>query len=660
MPNETRGLKRMQVRILPPLLLGAALLAGCSHKAAPVAPASPTAEDVKRFIAEVDRRLKDFSLEDSESQWVNSTYENADTDDLTAHADDRALGYLGQAIAESKRYDGVDMDPDTARQFKLLRLSAPFLPPNDPDKRLEMTRTAAAMQSLFGAAKYCPGGKPPCRDLEQLEAVLADPANHTPKGYGAMLDAWQGWHDAAKPMRDDYARFVTLANLGARDSGYDNVAAVWQSGYDMQPQDFAKDTDRLWNQVKPLYTALHCYVYNRLAGVYGKQRMTKDGTIPAQLLGNMWAQEWTNIYPLVQPYPDAKAVDVDAVLRREYDVLEAKLLAKAGKNDISAEADAIHEAQLEMARQMVGSMPDGTLASGSAESFYQSMGLGPLPATFWERSQFVRPRDREVSCHSSAWDMDGGNDLRLRACLRPDAADLYTAYHELGHIHYYLAYREQPYLFQQGANDGFHEAIGDTVRLAITPEYLHQVGLAPAAADSRGAVIDRQMQMALEKVAFLPFAKLIDEWRWKVFQGEVNSDNYNAAWWQLRRDYQGVSAPVARDETDFDPGAKSHIAGNVPYMRYFLADIYQFQFYRALCQAAGHQGPLYTCSFFGSRDAGKKLEEMLALGASKPWQDAMQALTGQRQADASAIIEYFSPLQAWLNDQNKAQTCAWK
>jgi peptidyl-dipeptidase A len=650
------------VRLAAAFAFSVLALAACSHKAeAPAGlAAKPAAEDAKRFIADVDRRLKELSFEDSEAQWVNSTYEDGDTDDITAHADDRALDYLGQAITESKRFDGVEMDPDTARQFKLLRLSAPFLPPNDPDKRLEMTHTAAEMQSWFASAEYCPKGKDSCQDLEQLQAVLGDPANYTSKGYGAMLDAWQGWHDLAKPMRDDYARFVTLANLGARDSGYKNVADVWQSGYDMPAADFAKDTDRLWGQVKPLYDALHCYVYNRLTVTYGKQRMGKDGTIPAHLLGNMWAQEWTKIYPLVQPYPGVKGADVDAVLQRQYDVLEAKLLAKAAKNDIVAESDAIHAARLEMARQMVGSMPDGTLAPGSAESFYQSMGLEPLPASFWERSQFVRPRDREVECHSSAWNLDSGTDLRLRACLHPTAEDLYTAYHELGHVHYYLAYREQPYLFEQGANDGFHEAIGDTVRLAITPEYLHQVGLAPAAEDSREAVINRQMQMALEKVAFLPFGKLIDEWRWKVFDGEVSSDHYNAVWWELRRDYQGVSPPVARDESDFDPGAKSHIAANVPYMRYFLADIYQFQFYRALCQAAGHEGPLYTCSFYGSRDAGKKLEQMLAMGASRPWQDAMQALTGEREADASAIIDYFAPLKSWLDDQNKSQVCAWK
>ena len=641
------------------LLLCVAALSACGQKAASTAAAKPTADDARRFIAEVDSRLKQLGLEDSEAQWVNSTYETGDTDDLTAYADDRALGYLGEAILAAKRYDAVPMDADTARQFKLLKLAAPFLPPNDPDKRLEMTRTAAEMQSLYATGKYCPKGPDSCEDLEALQVVLADPRNYNPKGYAALLDAWRGWHDVAKPMREDYARFVTLANLGARDSGYKNVADVWQSGYDMQPKDFAADTDRLWGQVKPLYTALHCYVYNRLATVYGRARMGKDGTIPAHLLGNMWAQDWSNIYPLVQPYPGVQGPDVDAVLRRDYDVLEAKLLAKAPKNDIVAQSDAIHEAQREMARQMVGMLPDGSPAPGSAESFYQSMGMEGLPVTFWTRSQFVRPRDRDVKCHATAWNMDSDTDLRLRACLHPTAADLYTVYHELGNVHYYLAYRQQPYLFEEGANDGFQEAIGDTVRLALTPEYLHQVGLAPAAADSREAVINQQMRMALDKVAFLPFGKLIDEWRWKVFEGEVNPDSYNAAWWQLRSDYQGVSAPLSRDETDFDPGAKSHIAANVPYMRYFLADIYQFQFYRALCQAAGHTGPLYACSFYGSHDAGKKLADMLALGSSKPWQDAMQELTGERQADASAILDYFAPLKSWLDEQNKGQACTW-
>ncbi len=650
---------RLTLRVVVLLTLCFVTAAGCSHNSDSTT-AQPTPGEAKRFVAEVDTRLQQVSRQDNEAEWVNSTYMNGDTDDLVAHADDRALTYLGQAIDRAKRFDGVRVDPETARQLKLLRLSAPFLPPNDPDKRLEMTRTAAEMQSMYAGARYCPRGGLPCRDLAQLEDVLADRANYNPKGYATLLDAWRGWHDSVKPMRDDYARFVMLANQGARDFGYRNVAEVWQSGYDMPPQKFAKDTDRLWVQVKPLYQALHCYVYHRLATVYGRNRMGPDGTIPAHLLGNMWAQEWTNIYPLVQPYPGVKGPDVDTFLQGKYDLMEAKLLARAPKGDIPAQADAIHRAQLEIARQMVGINPDGTLARGSAEAFYESMGLQPLSPSFWSRSQFTRPRDREVVCHSSAWDMDGGQDLRLRACLRPAASDLYDAYHELGHIHYYQAYRDQPYLFQNGANDGFQEAIGDTVRLAITPEYLHAVGLAPAVDISRQADINRLMQMALEKVAFLPFAKLVDEWRWKVFSGEISSDDYNTAWWQLRREYQGIAAPVPRNERDFDPGAKSHIAANIPYMRYFLADIYQFQFYRALCQAAGHKGPLDTCSFYRSRAAGKKLEQMLALGASEPWQDAMQTLTGEREADASAILDYFAPLQDWLDDQNKGRVCTWK
>ncbi len=644
------------------LILGAAALAACSRNPAPASTASakPTADDARRFIADVDAHLKQIGTEDGRAQWVNATYVDEDTDDLAARADDRQLAYLGQAVQDSHRFDGVEMDADTARQFKLLRLSATFLPPKDAAERLEMTQTAAAMQDMYASGKYCPRGKDSCKNLNQLEQVLADPSNYTPKGYDTLLDAWRGWHDAMKAMRGDYVKFVTLADAGARDFGYADVGAVWRSGYDMPPDAFAKDTDRLWGQVKPLYAALHCYVYTRLAQKYGKDRMGPDGTLPAHLLGNMWAQDWTHIYPLVEPYPGVRDVDVDRVLKGQRDLLEAKLLAKVSKGDVMAQADAMHEAAREMAAQMVGQTPDGKLAQGSAEAFYQSLGMLPLPASFWERSQFVRPRDRDVQCHASAWHIDSDQDVRLKVCLDPDADDLYTAYHELGHVHYYLAYRGQPYLFEQGANDGFHEAIGDTVRLAITPAYLHKVGLAPAMEESRQAIIDHQMRMALEKVAFLPFGKLIDEWRWKVFSGEVKPEQYNAAWWQLRKDYQGVTAPVPRDESDFDPGAKNHVASNVPYMRYFLADIYQFQFYRALCQAAGQQGPLYSCSFYDSQDAGRKFEAMLALGASKPWQDAMQELTGQREADASAITDYFAPLKAWLDEQNKTASCSWK
>jgi len=343
--------------------------------------------------------------------------------------------------------------------------------------------------------------------------------------------------------------------------------------------------------------------------------------IPAHLLGNMWAQQWDAVYDLLEPYPGAGSLDVDAAL--------------------------------------VAQGYDATRMTKSAEAFYQSIAFPALPKTFWERSMLTQPRDRDVQCHASAWHMDGKDDVRIKQCIRPTYEELRTIYHELGHVYYFLLYKDQPYLFQNGAHDGFHEAVGDTVNLSMTPAYLAKIGLVPAAAPSREAVINQQMKMALEKIAFLPFGKLIDEWRWKVFAGEVTPENYNAAWWKLREQYQGVSAPVERTEADFDPGAKYHIPGNVPYTRYFLSFIIQFQFHKALCEAAGFKGPLSECSVYGNEAAGRKFAAMLAKGASQPWQDALFELTGTREMDASAILEYFAPLRGWLAEQNKGQPCGW-
>jgi peptidyl-dipeptidase A len=284
-----------------------------------------------------------------------------------------------------------------------------------------------------------------------------------------------------------------------------------------------------------------------------------------------------------------------------------------------------------------------------------------LPEVFWQRSMLVRPRDREVVCHASAWNMDPAqNDVRIKMCMTPTEEDLFTIYHELGHVYYYLHYNTLPNLFRSGANDGFHEAIGDTVNLSVTPGYLAKIGLIPAVKPSEQAVINQQMKIALDKIAFLPFGRLIDQWRWKVFSGEIKPENYNQAWWDLRRHYQGIAPPVARTEADFDPGAKFHIPDNTPYTRYFLSYILQFQFHKALCEASGYQGPLHECSVFGSKEAGQKYAQMLALGQSQPWPDTLEKLTGKREIDASAIIEYFQPLIAWLKEQNKNQRCGWE
>jgi peptidyl-dipeptidase A len=390
----------------------------------------------------------------------------------------------------------------------------------------------------------------------------------------------------------------------------------------MPPEEFDALSERLYQQVKPLYAAVHCYARARLARRYGEDKVPAGRPIPVPLLGNMWAQQWNKVYPdILRPYPAASIETAD------------KLLA--------------------------AQKWDAARMTRSAESFYTSLGFAQLPQTFWERSMLSRPRDREVVCHASAWDMANEADVRVKACLTPSAEDLYTIYHELGHVYYYLSYTRQPYLFRDGANDGFHEAIGDTVNLSVTPAYLARIGLIHPVARNREALINQQMQMALEKIAFLPFGRLIDQWRWRVFAGEITPADYNSAWWELRRRYQGVAPPLARSESDFDPGAKYHIPANTPYTRYFLSFILQFQFHKALCAAAGQQGPLYECSTYGSREAGRRFADMLSLGASEPWQDALEKLTGTRQIDAGAITEYFQPLMQWLGEQNKGQQCGW-
>jgi peptidyl-dipeptidase A len=398
---------------------------------------------------------------------------------------------------------------------------------------------------------------------------------------------------------------------------------MWRARYDMSPQEFAAEADRLWREVRPLYVALHCYARTRLAARYGTDRVRPGEPIPAHLFGNMWAQHWTRIYDdVLKPFPGASGESADRALREQH--------------------------------------WDAQRMTRSAESFYTSLGFPALPASFWERSLLTRPRDRDVVCHASAWNMDGREDVRIKMCMQPTETDLFTIYHELGHVYYYLSYRDQPYLFRAGAHDGFHEAIGDTVNLSVTPGYLAGIALVRPLQPSREAVINAQMKLALEKIAFLPFGKVVDEWRWKVFSGEIKPADYNRSWWELRRRYQGIVPPVARDETGFDPGAKYHVAANVPYTRYFLSYILQFQLHQALCAAAGFQGPLHECSVYGNAEAGRRLRVLLAAGASVPWPDALEKLTGSRRMDAAPLIEYFRPLQQWLAEQNRGQRCGWQ
>jgi peptidyl-dipeptidase A len=524
--------------------------------------------------------------------------------------------YFSGAVEQTKAFENQELSPTTARALQLLKLGVAAPAPDDPVKRAELAGITSKMEGMYGAAKYCPKGPDSCKDQTQLVNIMADSRN-----YDELLDVWTGWHSTARPIRSDYVRFVELANEGAKQLGFADLGAMWRSGYDMTPEEFTKEASRLWSQVQPLYGALHCYVRDKLQKQYGAERVPAGKPIPAHLLGNMWAQQWAEIYPLVEPYKGVSDLDITAALKKQnYD-----------------------------ARRI----------TESAETFYVSLGFPKLPQTFWERSLLTKPADRDVQCHASAWHMDFKDDVRIKQCIEPTQEHLMTVYHELGHVFYYIAYRDQPYLFQDGAHDGFHEAVGDTVNLSMTPGYLHQIGLTGPMKPSKEATINQQMKLALDKIAFLPFGKLIDEWRWKVFSGEVKPENYNAAWWQLREQYQGVAAPTLRTEEDFDPGAKYHIPANTPYTRYFLSFILQFQFHKALCEAAGHTGPLNECSVFGNAEAGRRFREMLAAGQSQPWQDTLEKLTGTRQMDASAITEYFAPLLEWLKEQNAGRQCGW-
>ncbi|WP_223632525.1 M2 family metallopeptidase [Corallococcus sp. EGB] len=593
----------------------AAPAAGAQTTPAPAAKATPA--EAKQFVDKLNADLKQLWTRQATADWIKSTYITDDTERNAASVNEEVMAYVNNAIKDSRRFDGLKLDADTARMLHLLRVSQTLPAPADPKQRAELAAIAAKLEGLYGKGKYCgKDGKGPCRDLEELSDVMAKSRNAD-----ELLDAWTGWHAISRPMRPLYTQLVDLSNAGAKDIGFNDLGTLWRSAYDMPPEAFEKEAQRLWGQVKPMYDELHCYVRGRLAKQYGASVVPPGKPIPAHLLGNMWAQEWNNIYPLVEPFPGQASLDVDsALVKQGYD---AQKMVKLG------------------------------------EKFFTSLGLKPLPDTFWERSQFTKPRDRDVVCHASAWDVTYDNDLRVKMCIKTTEEDLVTIHHELGHDYYYTYYYQLPVLYQAGANDGFHEAIGDALTLSITPAYLQQLGLLGAVEKNEKNVINLQLKDALEKVAFLPFGLLVDQWRWDVLSGKVKPADYNKSWWALRTKYQGVAAPVARTEQDFDAGAKYHVPANVPYTRYFLARILQFQFHKALCEAAGIKGPLNECSIYGNKAAGQRLQAMLELGASKPWPDALAAMTGSRQMDATPMLEYFAPLRRWLQAQNKGQKCGW-
>jgi peptidyl-dipeptidase A len=598
----------------PQLLAAAAAIALSAAAPAAFAQPAPTPAEAKAFIDRVETDLAKASEYANRASWVRATYITEDTMWLEAKASAEYTDMATRYAIEAARFNNTPVDAVTRRKLDILKRNLVAPAPQRPGAADEMATIASRLDSTYSTGKFAHKGKQiTLNDAEDIMREGRDPAE--------LTAVWEGWRTVSPVMRADYAKLVEMANEGSRGLGYADTGALWRSGYDMEPDAFAAETDRLWKQVEPFYRNLHCYVRARLNAQYGDAVQARTGPIRADLLGNMWAQQWGNIYPIVAPKTAASSYDMTELLvAKGYD---AEKMVKTG------------------------------------EAFYSSLGLAPLPATFWERSMILRPEGREVVCHASAWDLDDADDIRIKMCTKVNAEDFYTVHHELGHNYYQRAYKDQPYIFKGGANDGFHEAIGDFAGLsALTPTYLKQIGLLETVPGPEED-IPFLLKMALDKIAFLPFGLLVDRWRWGVFSGETTPAEYNADWWRLRTQYQGIVPPGPRPADAFDPGAKYHVPGNVPYTRYFLAHIYQFQFHRAACKQAGWTGPLHRCSIYGEKEMGEKFNRMMEMGQSRPWPEALAAFTGETRTDASAVAEYFQPLNVWLTSQNKGQTCGW-
>ncbi|HEX6589770.1 MAG TPA: M2 family metallopeptidase [Longimicrobiales bacterium] len=599
--------------------------------APPSVASRPSAE---AFVAAAEAELALRSERSSRADWVASNFITHDTEVMSAEATEAyAVARTRAGVTAALYADEPNLAPDVARKLMILRTGVSLPAPDDSARAAELARVASSLDATYGRGKWCPPNAPrprltggpedeenpwadACLDIGEITEIMATSRDHE-----QLRTVWEGWHTISPEMRNDYTRLIELMNEGARELGFADVGALWRSSYDMTPAELEAETNRLWQQVAPLYEDLHCYVRAELAEFYGADVVPLNGPIPAHLLGNIWAQEWANVFDIVAPAnATTQPFDLTAALRDEgYD-----------------------------AQRMVR----------TAEAFFTSLGFEPLPQTFWDRSLFVQPRDRDVICHASAWNIDNRDDLRIKMCITPGAEDFRVIHHELGHNFYQRAYNQQPFLFQEGANDGFHEAIGDALALSITPAYLVELGLMDEEPPTSGD-ISLLLASALDKVAFLPFGLLVDQWRWDVMSGETSPAEYNRSWWELRERYQGVAPATPRGEEFFDPGAKYHIPGNVEYTRYFVAHILQFQFLKALCDAAGYDGPLHRCSFYGSEEAGRRFNAMMEMGKSRDWRDALEALTGQREMDATALLDYYAPLRAWLRAENAGRTCGW-
>ena len=576
-------------------------------------------KELDDFLDNIEQENKNDGPIIYSASWISSNFITHDSQKVIADYGTRYTLKSLERSREASFFDDVSTSAEKRRMLNILKSSFVMPPPLNKELASELSSITTSLEAMYGSGEHCYEDGT-CYDLEAFESIIDN--SRDPE---ELLRAWQGWHEIGKPMRPMYMRMVDIGNQGSRDLGYEGLSDLWFSKYDMPADDFLNETDRVWEEVKPLYDALHCHVRAKLNEHYGDDVVSESGPLPVHLLGNMWGQSWSNIYDLVYTEESQQnSVNVSKII-------EEKRLD-----------------EIDMVKY--------------AEDFFLSIGFEPLPDTFWERSLFVKPRDRSVVCHASAWNLDpANNDLRIKMCIEKNEEDFVTIHHELGHIFYYQAYNHLPTLFQGGANDGFHEAFGDLLTLSITPDYLTKINFITeeealvAKEDSIGLL----MKQALDGVVVVPWALMLDKWRSGVFNGEVDETNLNSSWWKLREYYQGITTSTERSEDYFDPGAKYHIPGNTPYTRYYLARIMQYQFHEALCNEIEFDGLLHECSIYGSEKAGDRIISTMAMGESLPWQDAFENLTGSRKLSGKSILNYYAPLMEWLDEQNINRTCGW-
>ncbi len=582
--------------------------------------------EVDTFLDESENTLGPLLIKSNLAQWTYAIDINNKNKKKAEKANIELQNQLTTILAKIQHIDKTKLNESQLRILKRLSLANNIPTPPAYLDRTILNTNLSKLSSSYQQGHYCPPSsvqntsskqglktKPTCLNLREINYQLANESNAE-----ILAELWLAWHEITKNMKVSFSQVVETANKAAQYKQYRDLSHYWQSKYETPARQHKHDFTQLWQQVKPLYKDLHCYVATQLQTHYKPPTMPKDNSIPIHLLGDLWAQSWLPVLPLIRPEAPTNSLQT-ALLDANY---TPKKMVK------------------------------------TAEQFFISLGFSPLPLSFWHRSVFTKPKDTNSNCQASAWSIDGKEDLRLKMCININQDDFYTVHHELGHHFYQRSYQQQRLFFRDGAHDGFHEAVGDAIALSITPSYLNEIGLSSKTQPQDA--ISPLLEKALTTIPLIAYAYIADIWRWQVFGGEIEKKDWNKHWWNLRKQEQGIIAPHTRTEKYIDALAKYHLANNIPYSKYFFAAILQFQIHQQLCLDIGHQGQLHKCSIYGNKKAGQRLKKLLEQGASLPWSEQLKQFNGQEKMDGKALVNYFLPLHTWLKRKNEGQECYLK